>query len=176
MTITPIDIQQKQFKSRPLGYEKGGVDRYLEEVADELERLSRQNQELKEELARNRATLDEMRSRETTLKKALMTTQKMTDDLKKNARDEAENIISDARLRAERILREADERRVQLIGEIQEIKRQKISFESSLRALLESHMKLVDMDVLQVEGGTTNPLIEESLPFETPPPPPTKAP
>jgi len=168
MAITPIDIQQQHFKTRPLGYEKGGVDRFLELVAEEMERLSRMNQELKEDLARNRATLEEMQDREATLKKTLMTTQKMTDELKNNARKEAENILADARLRAERILRDADDRRIQLIGDIQEIKRQKISFESSLRALLESHMKLIGMNILQLEGETESPLLEEPLPFSPP--------
>ena len=41
----------------------------------------------------------------------------------------------------ERIMRNAEERRLQLINEIQELKRQKISFETSLRALVMSHIK-----------------------------------
>lgn len=166
MNITPIDIQQQQFKTRPLGYDKAGVDRFLELIADELERLHKERQELKEELSRIRATVEEMREREATLKETLVTTQKMTDELKANARRESEIILADAQLRAERIVRDAEERRIQLIGEIQEIKRQKISFESSLRALVESHMRLLDLEVLQVEKGTEANLLEEPLPFE----------
>lgn len=165
MAITPIDIQQHQFKTRPLGYEKGGVDHFLELVADELERLHRQGQELKEELARTRSALEEMRSREMTLKETLLTTQKVTDDLKANARREAEIVLAEAELRAERIVRDAEERRFHLIGEIQEIKRQKISFESSLRALVEGHMRLLDLDVVALGGGREEHLLEEPLPF-----------
>ena len=32
MAITPIDIQQHQFKTRPIGYEKYGVDEFLEQL------------------------------------------------------------------------------------------------------------------------------------------------
>jgi len=166
MNITPIDIQQQQFKTRPLGYDKAGVDRFLELIADELERLHKERQELREELSRSRAAVEEMREREATMKETLVTTQKMTDELKANARRESEIIIADAQLRAERIVRDADERRIQLIGEIQEIKRQKISFESSLRALVESHMRMLDLEVLQVEKGSDANLLEEPLPFE----------
>lgn len=166
MAITPIDIQQHQFRTRPFGYEKTGVDHFLELVADELEHLHKQNQELKEELSRSRSALEDMRSREATLKETLLTTQKITDELKSNARRESEIAIAEAHLRAERIVRDAEERRIQLIGEIQEIKRQKISFETSLRALVESHMRRLDLDVVSLEGGKDNRLLEESLPFD----------
>lgn len=166
MAITPIDIQQHQFKTRPLGYEKSGVDHFLELVADELERLHKQNQELQEELSRTRASLEEMRSRETTLKETLLTTQRVTDELKANARREADILLAEAHLKAERIVRDAEERRIQLIGEIQEIKRQKISFEASLRALVESHMRMLDLDVVSLEGGRDDRLLEEPLPFD----------
>ena len=122
MAITPIDIQQHQFKTRPIGYEKYGVDEFLEALAEEVEKVLRQNQELREELARTRAALDEMKQRETTLKETLVTTQKMVKDIKANANKEADIIFSDAQLKAERIVRDADERRIQLITEIQEIR------------------------------------------------------
>jgi len=146
MAITPIDIQQQRFKSRPFGYEKAGVDQFLEQLAEEMERLSRQGLELKEELARTRASLDEMRQREVTLKEALLTTQKVTDELKANARKEAELIIEEARLQAEKMMQAAEERRLLLISEVQELKRQKITFETVLRTLVESHLRMLEAD------------------------------
>jgi cell division initiation protein len=143
MSITPIDIQQHRFKTRPLGYEKGGVDQFLELVAEELEQYHRQAQELKEELARNRASLNEMRQREEMLKETLITAQRMT--------DEAEILIAEAGLKAERIVGEAEDRRLQLINELQEIKRQKVLFQSSLRGLVESHLHLLDFESLADE-------------------------
>lgn len=167
MAITPIDIQQHQFKTRPLGYEKYGVDEFLEQIAGEMERLMRMHQELREELARTKATLDEMRSRETMLKETLVTSQRMAGEIKKNAQKEAEIIAANAQLQAERIVRDSEERRIQLINEIQEVKRQKISFETSLRALVMSHIKLLDLEVVEVQGSRNeNQLLEESLPFD----------
>jgi cell division initiation protein len=167
MAITPIDIQQQQFKTRPLGYEKYGVDEFLEQVAGEMERLMRVNQELREELARTKASLEEMRSRETMLKETLVTTQKMASEIKNNARKEAEIITANAQLHGERIIRDSEQRRIQLINEIQEAKRQKISFETSLRALVMSHIKLLDLEVVEIQGARNeNHLLEESLPFD----------
>ena len=167
MRITPIDIQQHQFKTRLLGYDTAGVDHFLEMIADELEKLHRSNQELKEELARTRASLDEMRQREATLKETLLTTQKISSEIKNNARSEAEIIITDAELKAERIVRDAEERRIQLINEIQEVKRQKITFETSLRAMVESHLRLLDLEVVQIERPRNDDrLLEDKLPFD----------
>jgi cell division initiation protein len=162
MSITPIDIQQHRFKTRALGYDKAGVDCFLEQVADELERFHLQVQQLKEELARTRSALDEMKEREITLKEALLTTQRMTDELKANARKEAEIIVAEAELKGDRILQDARDRHVELVADIQELKRQKISFESGLRAVVESHMRLLEMNSLSVQDkGRFQPVLME---------------
>jgi cell division initiation protein len=151
MAISPIDIQQQRFKTRPFGYDKAQVDLFLELLSEELERLCAVNQGLKEELARSRNGLDEMKGREALLKETLLTTQRMVEDLKNNARRESDIILADAQMRAERIVRDAEERRIQLVNDIQQVKRQRISFESSLRSLVESHLRLLDMDLVMVE-------------------------
>jgi cell division initiation protein len=154
MAITPIDIQQHQFKTRPVGYEKGGVDHYLEQVAEELENYHRQVQELKEELVRTKAALQEMRQRESAVKETLLTAQQLTEEIKTNAHKEAGISLAEAELEAERIVYHAECRRKQLLDEIREIKCQKISFESALRGLVEGHLRLLDIDRLD-EGEST---------------------
>ncbi len=166
MRISPIDIQQQQFKSRPFGYEKAGVDRFLESLAEELERLLRQNQDLQEELARTNATLAEMRDREETLKETLVVAQKITEEMKTTARREVDVLMAEAEIKAERLMRNAEERRVQLIEEIQETKRQKIDFEVSLRGLLEKHIRMLDLNTVAIEQQDADArLLEEPLPF-----------
>jgi cell division initiation protein len=146
MTITPIDIQQHRFKTSPFGYEKSGVDHFLEQVAEELEQYHRHLQELKEELARTRASLEEMRQREEMLKETLMTAQKMTDDIKANALKEAEILIAEAGLQGEKIIQDAEARRSELLNELQELQRQKVAFESSLRGMIEGHLRMLDLN------------------------------
>jgi len=165
MHISPIDIQQKQFKSRPFGYEKAGVDQFLEILADELERLVRKNHDLQEELARTKSMLADMRDREETLKETLLTTQKITESLKSTARREVDVMMAEAEIKAERLMHNAEERRLQLIEEIQEIKRQKIDFEVSLRGLLEKHVRMLELNTVAVEHNVDAKLLEEPLPF-----------
>jgi len=167
MVLTPIDIQQQRFKTRPLGYDKLGVDHFLELISEEMERLCLLNQDLKEELARVRESLEEMRSREASLKETLITTQKITEDMKNNARREGDIILTEAQLRADRIVRDAEERRLQLIADVQEIKRQKIAFETGLRSLIESHLRLLDFECVTMEQYKTREFPQnEALPFE----------
>jgi cell division initiation protein len=150
-----------------MGYDKAGVDQFLEILAGEIERLHRQYQDLQEELAHAKSALAEMRDREATLKETLLTTQKVTDELKANARREAELLLTDAEMRAERVMRNAEDRRLQLIEEIQEIKRQKIDFETSLRSLLEKHVRMLELNVVSIGDDKADArLLEEQLPFE----------
>jgi len=153
MRITPIEIQQQRFKSRLFGYDTTAVDQFLEMLADELEQLYHQNNELKESLARSRTSLEQMREREKLLQQTLVTAQKMTEELKDQARRDAEIVIAEAHIEGERILRDANERRIQLVGEIQEIKRIRHSFRNSLRATIENHQQILDMDIdtLQID-------------------------
>jgi len=155
MRITPIEIQQHQFKTRLMGYDTASVDHFLEVVADEMERIHRQNQGLKEELARTRSQLEEMRAREKTLQETLITTKQVCDDLREAAKKESEIIVAEGQLQSERLLRAAEDRRLALIREIQEMKGQKLAFESGLRALLENHLKLLDLAVIPVSGETS---------------------
>lgn len=166
MRISPIDIQQKQFKSRPFGYEKAGVDQFLELLAEELERVMRKNQDLQEELARTNTVLAEMREREETLKETLVITQKITEELKSTARREVDVMMAEAEIKAERLMHNAEERRMQLIEEVQEIKRQKIDFEVGLRGLLEKHIRMLDLNNVAIEQQNVDArLLEEPLPF-----------
>jgi len=151
MRITPIEIQQHQFKTRMFGYETSAVDHFLEMLADELEDVHKQNNELKESLARTRTSLEQLRDREKALQETLMTAQKVTEELKENARRDAEIVLAEAHIEAERVIRDASERRLKLVNEIQEIRRQKITFEGGLRSLIENHLKLLEMDTLQIE-------------------------
>jgi len=144
--ITPIDIQQQHFKSKMFGgYSQEEVDHFLEQVAEELEILTVDGQQLRDELSRTRLALEDLQNREATLKETLITTQRMTDDLKANARREAELIIANAQLRAEQLLQQNEDRRVKMVAEIQALRREKVAFETNLRMAIESHLRLLDV-------------------------------
>lgn len=187
MRITPIDIQQQHFKSKLVGgYDQEEVDRFLEQVAEEIELLTVDNQQLRDDLGRTRLALNELREREATLKETLITTQRVTDDLKANARREAELIVGNAQVRGEQILQQVEERRMQMVAEVQELRRQKVAFESNLRMAIESHLRLLEVgfDPSFNEPPTAAPAAAQrpapaaprATPFPIAPPSPAPAP
>lgn len=166
MRITPIEIQQQQFKTRLFGYDTAAVDRFLEMIAEELERVYLQNNELKETLARTSANLDLLREREMSLQQTLVTAQQVVVDMKENARKEADIVMAEAQVEGERVVQVAKQKRGELLAEIHDLRRQKISFEVGLRALLENHMHLLNMDVVELLEQDKKQLLEEFNPEE----------
>ena len=67
MKLTPLDIRHKEFKRGMRGYVDGEVDEFLDEVADEFERLFKENIELTERGEALQEKLDQYRNLEETL-------------------------------------------------------------------------------------------------------------
>jgi cell division initiation protein len=147
MNITPLDIQQQQFKGKMLGgLDPNDVDAFLQMVAAEMESLIRENSDLKEQGRKVSLQLDELSQREVTLRDTMLAAQKISEEMKSSAQREAKLLISEAELKGERIVAEAENRLLQLNNQIHEIKRQKLQFESNLRSALESHLKMLTLE------------------------------
>ena len=147
MNITPLDIQQQQFKGKMLGgLDPHDVDAFLQMVAAEMESLIRENSDLKEQGRRVSQQLEEFSQREVTLRDTMLAAQKISEEMKANAQKEAKLLISEAELKGERIVADAENRLLQLNNQIHEIRRQKLQFESNLRSLLESHLKMLTLE------------------------------
>lgn len=144
MRLTPLDIQQKQFRSVLRGVDAHEVKQFLELCADDLEKLVRETIELKEEVRARDAQLAETRDRERALQEALVSAQRLAAEMKDQARKEADIIIANAELQADRIVQSAHNRRTSIVEDLAELKRQKISFEVEVRTAVESHLKLLE--------------------------------
>ena len=145
MRITPLEIQQKQFKHIFLrGLDPEDVQLFLEIVRTEFEELVKENNSLKDELRRRLGEIEEYRDRETTLKETMMTAQRISEDIKTNAKKDAELVVSEAMVQADKIIQGAHGRLLTIVEEINELKRQRITYESSLRSLLAAHSKLLE--------------------------------
>jgi len=139
MKISPLDIQQQQFKGKMVGgLDPNDVDAFLQTVASEMEGLIRENNDLKEHQARLNREMCDMSEKEKDLRETMLAAQRITEDMKTNAHKEAGLIVSEAELKAERIVADAEKRLVEIKVRIEEMRRQKIQFEASLKALLES--------------------------------------
>lgn len=146
MKISPLDIQQQQFKGKMLGgLDPNDVDSFLQLVAQEMESLIRENEDLKEQSHKVALQVAEMTQREANLRETMLAAQKITEEMKSNAQKEATLLISEAELKGERILAAAEQKLAQLNNNIHEIRRQKLQFETALKSLLETHLKMLSV-------------------------------
>jgi cell division initiation protein len=160
MKMTPLDIRQKRFELAMRGYAKKEVEGFLELSAAEFEDVVRENISLKEEVKRTLARLEHHLEREKTLQETMVTAQRISEDVKAQARKEAEVLIAEAELQADKIIAGANGRLVDLVKELNELKRQKVQFESMLESLIDSHKKL--LDTWKSQGAEVAYLIKKS--------------
>jgi cell division initiation protein len=145
--ITPLDIQQQQFKGKLFGgLNPDEVDTFLQLVAKEMEELVRENGELKEKVRKAATVEEEMTQREREIRETLLAAQRVIDELKNNAQKEAGLILAEAEIKADKMLADSENRLVQLNNEIQELRRQKLQFESSLKSMLDSYYKMLSVN------------------------------
>ncbi|MEW5739159.1 MAG: DivIVA domain-containing protein [Myxococcota bacterium] len=144
MKMTPLDIRQKRFELTLRGYSKKEVEAFLELTAGEFEEVVRENISIKEELKRTLTRLEQHLEREKTLQETMVTAQRISEEVKAQARKESEVILADAELQAEKIVAGANARLVELVKDLNELKRQKVQFESQLATLIDSHKKLLE--------------------------------
>ncbi len=145
MKITPLDIQQQQFKTRFRGFDIREVDAFLEQMAETFETLQKTNQNLSDEVRRLELEIQGYRKREETFKRALLNSQKVLDQMKDNARKSAELIIAESEVKAEKILNKAHNRLAQLHEDISELKRQRTQIEVQISSIIEAHSRLLEI-------------------------------
>ncbi len=146
MKITPLDIQQMVFRTKLRGYDREEVNRFLEELAQTVESLNRDNAMLRERLAVTEQQVSELKRTETTLSNTLVAAQALADDVKRSANRDAELIVKEAELKAGEVIRQA---RVEL-GETQrdlsQLQKQRLLMVERMRATLHTFERMLDVE------------------------------
>ena len=144
--LTPLEIQKQQFSRVLKGYNADEVRAYLSLVAEEIERQLRDVDRLSRENAMLREELDEHSQRERILKDTLLSAQKVSEDVKANARKEAELIVKDAELLAERVVAQAMMRISDIERAIQDLKIERTSARNKLQQTLDTVQQMLAVD------------------------------
>ncbi len=145
MRVTPLDIIQKQFaEARRGGYEPDEVRDFLDAVRESLEESLRQSQRLREELARRDAEIAELRNSESDIKNTLMMARRISDDMDRTARREADIIVGEARLEAEKVLLAASEERREMQADIVRLRSSRARLLADLRAVIEAYSRTIE--------------------------------
>lgn len=146
MALTPLDIHNKEFKRVFRGYDEDEVNEFLDLVIKEFEILIREKKELEEKLAEYEERLNHFNNIEESLSKTIIVAQEAADEVKNNAKKEAELIIREAEKNADRIINEALAKSRKIALEVEELKKQASIFRTRFRTLLEAQLEILDND------------------------------
>jgi cell division initiation protein len=155
--LTPIDITQREFQRRFRGLDPVEVRTFLDGVAEELQRLLKENTFKEERVQKLGTQLHHYQQRERELKEALLAVHRMADETKAKARKEADLILKDAEIKAERLLERTNLMLAQLQGRLGDLKRQKVLFEGRLRAAIKLHQDLLAAEAAEDTSGSLEP-------------------
>lgn len=89
------------------GYDTKGVDTLLDQVADDMEALEKENAELRAKLKVLVGKIEEYRRVESGIRQALMTAQTVAEQTKQKAKEEADETLSKAKAQAEQMKTDA---------------------------------------------------------------------
>ena len=156
MRITPVDIRQQQFSTRLFrGYDVQEVDAFLEDVAEDYEQLMKENALLKEQLAALEERMRGVEERERNLQEVLVTTQRVTEEMKEAARREAQLTVREAELQGEKLLEAARAEEAKIKNEVLALQRTRRQLFEELRATLEMHQRLIAQELADEGPGTS---------------------
>jgi cell division initiation protein len=141
MKLTPLDIRHKDFKRGMRGYVDTEVDEFLDEIADEFERLFKENIEMSERCEALQEKIDHYRTLEETLQKTLVSAQRSAEELKVNAQKEAQLILHEAELKARQMVNESYADKQSIEKQIVVMKSSEEDFRFKFRSLLEGYLK-----------------------------------
>jgi len=147
--LTPLEIQKQSFARKLKGFDPNEVRAYLQLIAEEMENLLRDVDRLSRENVMLREDLDDHNQRERILKDTLLSAQKVSEEVKSNARKEAELIVKDAELLSERLVSQAMSRVADLERTIQDLKVERRAARNKLSATLDTIQQLLMLDAEQ---------------------------
>lgn len=159
MRIAPIDIAHKTFHRKMMGFDPDEVMDFLRLVAEELESVIKERNSLKETLREKELSIAEYRERDELLKSTITTATRMSEKMHVDAEREAKLIVNDANQKAEAIVREARDSLKRIYGDISDLKKVRMQFENNLKALVHSHLTMLE----QAQKIMPNPIIEPKI-------------
>jgi cell division initiation protein len=138
MNVSPLDLRQQRFRTAFRGFDKVEVTSLLNAAAEDYEQALKEADRLKQEVSRLEGMLTEQREQEKGLKATLLTAQKLSDDIKANAEEEARRIIREAHGRSDLLLEKTQARLEDIQREIDGLKLKRRDVETTIESTIQT--------------------------------------
>lgn len=142
--ITPLDIENKKFSKKTLnGYNPEEVDDFLDEIMSDYEKIYRQSSDDKKIIEDLTSKLEHYTQIESTLQSTLIMAQSASDEVKKAAEKQAEQIIKEAENKARESTLGLEQQITEKKKELENVKKQFDVYKAKMESLLISQLELL---------------------------------
>lgn len=159
--ITPLDIQNKEFKRSFRGYSPKEVDIFLDNINNDYEKLYRENIELKDKISMLTDQIRQYNNLEETLKSTLVLAQSTADDVTGSARKKAELVIEEAELHAQGLIRNAMEEVKDINMEYDSLHREMFLFKTKYKSFMQAQLMSLEEFYKDQESEKKDKNLEE---------------
>ena len=160
--LTPLDIQDKEFKKTLMGYDSKDVDLFLDEIIEDFEQIYKENIELKDKINLFSDQMRHYNTLEETLKNALIMAQTTSEELISAAKAKSQNITDEAEINGKKIIQLAKESLKDIKEEYESLKEEMLSFKVKHQSFIEAQLSsLNDFHKEIEEESYVNKLNEE---------------
>jgi DivIVA domain-containing protein len=142
--LTPLDVRRYEFNRVLRGYDPDRVDQFREQVAEELDRLTRLNQELEQKARTLHDQLKSFRDRDKALNEALVTAQQLRAEIREQAERESQLIIREAQSQADGIVAGAQQEIRRVDDELAVLDRSRRNYLAQLRVFVERQLSEIE--------------------------------
>jgi cell division initiation protein len=136
--VSPLDMRQAKFGTSMRGFDRSEVTAFLNEASEGYEQALRETERLRQELARLEGQLQQYRELEGGLRTMLLSAQKVADDMRVNAQEEAARILREAEGRVELMGQAAQAQAEDVQRDIDGLKLKRREAENGLEATIAS--------------------------------------
>jgi len=162
MNFSPIEIAQKIFTKRMMGYDMQEVADFLYALSTQFEEITHERNRLRDALREKELQMYEFKERDKILKDTITTASQMAEKIRLDAEREAKMIVADAKNKAELIARDARDSLGRTYEEITTLKKMRLQFETQLKALVQSHLELLAQNKSMIKS----PALTDTRGFE----------
>ncbi len=148
--LTPVEIQNRMFKSGGLGYDKKDVDGFMKEISDSYEELYREKMELTDKVNVLNEGLQYYKTIEKTMQKALILAEKTADETKAAAQKTARQIEDEAVTKSQLIVSDAKRELERLHQQTVQLLQQYETYKAQFKSLAAAQIQLLESESFQI--------------------------
>jgi len=139
-----MEIHNKEFKSKFRGYDRDEVDRFLDVIVEDFEKLYKENIDLKDKMRASEGKVETYKTLEDTLRETLVTAQKTAEEVVMSAQQKADQKLKEAELTSSKIVNEGYEKLAEVKREYETVKSKVEVLKIKFRKLLEAEIEILD--------------------------------